>query len=136
MIDSGSSCNVIDQSTWEALKSKSVKRKSERSTENIYPYGTSMSLETLSKFYTHARVDDHVTETEFIVLDGIGKSILGYSTARELGVLKLGPQVNVLTERYPECFEGIGKLKDFQLKIRIDATLSQLPRIHIGSRLI
>ena len=44
--------------------------------------------------------------------------------SRDLNVLKLGPEVNVLTksevkQKYPECFEGIGKLKD-QLKILID----------------
>ena len=136
MIDSGSSCNIIDKSTWEVLKSKGVKCKSERSTENIYPYGTSTPLKTLGKIYAQIKVVDHVTEAEFIVLDGTARSILGCSTARELGVLKLGPEVNVLTEpdlrqKYLECFEGVGKLKDFQLKIHIDPTVkpvAQNPR--------
>ena len=50
--------------------------------------------------------------------------------------MKLGSEVNVLTEpdlkqKYRECFEGVGKLKDFQLKIHIDPTVkpvAQKPR--------
>ena len=62
-----------------------------------------------------------MTEAEFIVLDGTARSILGCSTARDLNVLKLGPEVNVLTksevkQKYPECLEGIGKLNDPNVK--------------------
>ena len=136
MIDSGSSCNIIDKCTWEALKGKGIRCKLEKSVENIYPYGTSTPLKTLGKFYAKVSALDHVTEAEFIVLDGTARSILGCSTARDLNVLKLGPEVNVLTksevkQKYPECFEVIGKLKDFQLKIRIDANVkpvAQSPR--------
>ena len=136
MIDSGSSCNIIDKCTWEALKGKGIRCKLEKSVENIYPYGTSTPLKTLGKFYAKVSALDHVTEAEFIVLDGTARSILGCSTARDLNVLKLGPEVNVLTksevkQKYPECFEGIGKVKDFQLKIRIDPNVkpvAQSPR--------
>ena len=39
LIDSGSSCNIVDQKTWEELKSKGIKCKSEKSIQKIYPYG-------------------------------------------------------------------------------------------------
>ena len=44
------------------MKKKGVKCKSEKSTENIYPYGTSTTLKTLGKMYTQIKVVDHVTE--------------------------------------------------------------------------
>ena len=118
------------------MKRKGEKCKSEKSTENIYPYGTSTPLKSLGNIYTQIKVVDHVTEAEFIAFDWPARFILGCSTARELGVLKLGPEVNVLTEpdlrqKYLECFEGVGKLKDFQLKIHIDPTVkpvAQNPR--------
>ena len=136
MIDSGSSCNIIDKRTWEALKDKGIKCKSEKSVENIYPYGISTPLKTLGKFYAKVNAFDHEAEAEFIVLDGTARSILGCSTARDLNVLKLGSEVNMLTksdikQKYPECFDGIGKLKDFQLKIHIDPNvkpIAQNPR--------
>ena len=39
LIDTGSSCNIVDQKTWEELKSKGIKCKSEKSIQKIYPYG-------------------------------------------------------------------------------------------------
>ena len=75
-------------------------------------------------------------EAEFIVLDGTGRPLLGCLSATQLGVLKMGPEVNTLTEsdllqKFPECFRGVGKLKDFQLNIHIDPSVrpvAQNPR--------
>ena len=47
LIDSGSLCNIIDQMTWEELKQKGIKCKSEKTTQKLYPYGTSEPLSTL-----------------------------------------------------------------------------------------
>lgn len=35
VLDSGSSCNIVDQKTWEELKSNSIKCKSEKSTQKL-----------------------------------------------------------------------------------------------------
>ena len=60
------------------------------------------------------------------VVKGPGRSLLGKNTAEKLGVLKVGPDVCSLTvegsdadirEKYREVFTGVGKLKDFQLKL-------------------
>ena len=75
-------------------------------------------------------------EAEFIVLDGTGRPLLGCSSATQLGVLKMGPEVNTLTEsdllqKFPECFRGVGKIKDFQLNIHIEPSVrpvAQSPR--------
>ena len=72
-------------------------------------------------------------EAEFIVLDGTGRSLLSCSSATQLGVLKIGPEVNTLTEsdllqKFPECFRGVGKLKDFQLNIHIDPSVRPVAR--------
>ena len=37
VIDSGSSCKIIDQMTWEKLKQKGIKCKSERTNQKLYP---------------------------------------------------------------------------------------------------
>ena len=65
---------------------------------------------------------------EFTVVKGPGRSLLGKNTAEKLGVLRVGPDVCLLTvegsdadirEKYREVFTGVGKLKDFQLKLHI-----------------
>ncbi|XP_068674632.1 uncharacterized protein [Montipora foliosa] len=73
-------------------------------------------------------------EVEFVVIESEGHALLGRETAIALGVLKLGAQINSLQlstdgenkepnilDKFPGCCEGIGKLKDCQLKIPIDA---------------
>ena len=72
-------------------------------------------------------------EVEFVVIESEGHALLGWETAIALGLLQLGPQIKSLQlstdgenrgpsilDTFPGCCEGIGKLKDFQLKIPID----------------
>ncbi|PFX28322.1 Uncharacterized protein K02A2.6 [Stylophora pistillata] len=65
---------------------------------------------------------------ELIVVKGPGRPLLGKNTAEKLGVLRVGPDVCSLTtegsdadihEKYREVFTGVGKLKDFLLKLHI-----------------
>ena len=128
LIDSGASCNIIDKQTWEDLKRQGIKCESKKETQKVFPYGSRKPLETLGKFNSVIQFNKEETEAEFIVISGKGRALLGRKTAMQLGVLKFGPQVNAvnasLTERYPECFNGIGKLKDYKAKIHIDPTIT------------
>src|SRR6218665_2080652 len=64
----------------------------------------------------------------FFVIEGKGKSLLGRNTAEQLGVLRVGfvrginTGQDILAE-YPECFEGIGKLKGFKAKLYVDGNV-------------
>lgn len=63
------------------------------------------------------------SEEEFYVLNGKGPALLGKNTAMNLRVLKLGVnsvQSFDIVREYPKCFQGIGKLKNFKLKLQID----------------
>ena len=70
---------------------------------------------------------------EFVVIENGGHAPLGRDTAVSVRGLRLGAHVNSLEvftdgekgkasifEKFPGCSEGIGKLKDFQLKVPID----------------
>ena len=136
LIDSGSTCNVVDRTCWEKLKAKRIKCKSVKSATQIYAYGSSNPLKVAGKFIADiACQGNEVNQVEFIVIEGVGKPLLGKKTAVQLGVLKIGPQLTIpdginlvedcsfgdsIKEQYPQCFKGIGKLKDRQLKIRLD----------------
>ena len=65
---------------------------------------------------------------KFTMVKGLGRSLLGKNTPEKLGVLRVGSDVCSLTvegsdahicEKYREVFTGVGKLKDFQLKLHI-----------------
>ncbi|KAL9956906.1 hypothetical protein ACROYT_G038461 [Oculina patagonica] len=99
LIDSGSSCNIIDQNTWEQLKLKGVKCKSEKTNQKLYPYGTLGPLNTLGKFEASVNFAGKEVTADFIVIGSEGRPIMGRKTAMELDVLRLGPQANGEVER-------------------------------------
>lgn len=125
VIDSGASANIIDKELWEVLKKKRLKCYSEKCEKKLYAYSSTEPLKLLGKFRTHTLIEEtgNGSEEEFYVLNGKGPALLGKDTATNLGVLKLGVnsvQSFDIVREYPECFQGIGKLKNFKLKLHID----------------
>ena len=67
-------------------------------------------------------------KTDFVVINGDGRSLLCRETAEKLGLLRLGPShgVNIVNteadikEKYKELFNGVGFLRDYELKLNID----------------
>ncbi|MCG7879290.1 MAG: RNase H-like domain-containing protein, partial [Candidatus Thiodiazotropha endolucinida] len=130
LIDSGASVNAIDHALYQQLKSsQSVLQKSDA---KIYPYGKRTPLELCGKVLLPVQVGSDTREVEFQVIKGTGKPLIGHKTATELGLLRIGvPEdiatVNTETERilasYQDRFEGLGKLKDFELKLHVDESV-------------
>ena len=126
MIDSGASCNVIDQITWNGMKRQHVKCECKTSTKDIYAYGSQTPLKVIGMFTAKVTLRQVTIEEDFYVIEGNGKPLLGRTTAEQLGVLRVGLGVgeihtgqDILTE-YPECFDGVGKLKSFKAKFYIN----------------
>ena len=132
LIDSGCSTNIVTGETWEQLKKKGINCTSERDISNkrLYPYGSHRPLQVLGTFKCQVIIEGHsvLDEEEFTVVKEKGCNLLGKKTALALGILKLGVhQVSSgktdspdWEAEYPTVFKGLGKLKDFQLKIAID----------------
>ena len=130
LIDSGTSCNVIDQTTWEVLKKKSVQYESKKSSKKLFTYGQKDPIEMIGTFVSEivCEISGNSCVDKFTVVKGLGRPLLGKNTAEKLGMLRVGPDVCSLTaegsdadirEKYIEVFTGVGKLKDFQLKLHI-----------------
>ena len=124
LIDSGVSCNVIDQTTWEVLKKKSVQCESKKSSKKLFAYGQKDPIEVIGTFVPEivCEISGNGCVDEFTVVKGPGRPLLGKNTAENLGVLRVGPDVRSLTaegsdadirEKYIEVFTGVRKLKDF-----------------------
>jgi len=127
LIDSGATCNLIDKVTWNELKQKRIKCRSEKTTKKIYSYASKSALQTVGKFTTEVEIPSQKVEAEFVVIDGKGQSILGKKTATELGILRVGiPEkvnqlsVDELVNKYPHLFQGVGRLKDYEVKLHIN----------------
>lgn len=127
IVDSGASVNIVDKNQLNELKENKIVCKSEKKQRKLYSYGAKEPLPLMGKFTTTVTCSTQngvkLQETEIFVLDGEGPPLLGRETARNLGILKLDGVNAVNTpifEKYPECFDGIGKLKDFQLKLHVN----------------
>ena len=93
-------------------------------------------VDVTGQFEAEIFTGDAKVTTKFILVRQ-GRCILGNVTARELGVLHIGPSVAPrevsascnevqgdifaqLKAKYPKVFERIGKLRDFQLKLHVN----------------
>ena len=113
LIDSGANSNIIDEGTWEHLKVKGVKCESQAVNPGtkLYPYASSQPLPVKGSLKCTVSVCDRSTKAEVLVIKGRGMSLLGKITATELGVLKVGINIAMVTskadslkQQYPEVF--------------------------------
>lgn len=156
IIDSGATVNVIDRDLWEQLKQQKVKcqSQSKSSSRKLYPYGSNKPLTVAGSFVTDVCTQNCCVSAEFFVVEESGQALLGYDTSTQLGVLQIQDVNSIaavhtgsrdikteMLEKFPKVFEGLGKLKNFQLQIPIDESVhpvSQTVRrvpYHVRSKL-
>ncbi|CAB3999024.1 Neural cell adhesion molecule 1, partial [Paramuricea clavata] len=155
LIHSGASCNIMDRATWENLKQKGVKCESQKSEKKLFAYGQTNSIEVLGTFKSDIFCKDSRVSCvdEFTVVEGPGKVLLGKNTAEKLNVLRVGPPRSPqvysvayegsdkdIMNDFKEIFLGVGKLKDFQMKLHIKDDVKSVAqpvrRLPFGLRVI
>ena len=92
------------------------------------------SLRLCGQFKSELAVEETKVLTHFIMVKR-GRYLVGYSTTTELGILHVGsvpkphaescntvgcPFVESLKAKFPDVFSGVGRLKNYQLKLHID----------------
>lgn len=132
LIDSGSSKNIIDDTTWEHMLKQGVKTwtPSNEPRTTLRGYGLNSKPLTVSNvFESTVTVDgtsnDHKLAATFYVVVGGSQSLLGKDTAKQLGVLKIGlptmhSSVNTLVPIEKRIFP---KMRNVQLRIPVDITV-------------
>ncbi|XP_055605682.1 uncharacterized protein LOC129753857 [Uranotaenia lowii] len=117
-VDSGSDINVINTEAWTALKQQSVKvvNMQKGSEQVIKGYGSDIPLKVMGTFETEVTIGEKSVFAKFFVVDGGQRCLLGDATAKNLGILKIGVDINQL-ERREVAF---GKIKDVQVQIHMD----------------
>ena len=122
LLDSGASCNVIDQQLWEQLRQKEVVCKSQAVNKTLKSCGTVKKVEVIAKFWCKVELGvKSLTDVEFLVIKGKGRPILGRKTAMNLGVLKITiPEVNLVEDEFQDLFrEKIGKLRNCEVELHL-----------------
>nr|XP_039260859.1 uncharacterized protein LOC120337204 [Styela clava] len=140
LIDSGASVNVLDYKTFQNLKSRSSKPcKLETANIKLYAYGSRKPLSVKGKFHAvvTSKCGKCINIVFYVVRYAIG-CLLSFKTASDLGILKIINSVSNdrvdLTESilrdYNSIFQGLGKLKNFQLKLNIDDSVNPVHQKH------
>ena len=150
LIDSGATCNLMGQQTWNWLKANGIQCESRRSAKVLFSYGATEPLQTLGTF--SAKVVSTrscaACQADFVVVQGDGRTLLGQETVETLGLLRVGPlQVNSVVcehsgddirRRYRDLFTGIGLLKGYELRLHVDESVKPVAqpvrRIPFGLR--
>ena len=131
MVDSGAVTNIVSATTWKVLKVKQVSVRAEKkTTRKLYAYGSDTPLRTSGTFTPDvcSPVNGKKCEVDFVGVEGDGRSLLEKTTVEVLDLLRVGPapryagQDGDIRHRYPQLFDGIGKLKGRELKLHIDET--------------
>ena len=131
LIDSGATCNVVNESIVKELNVKV-----DQCTRQLLPYESNDLIEVVGKFSADVSRGDKCVKAQFFVVKGKGIPLIGYKTATEVGALKvcepeeddspneivnsLRDDFQDLKDKYAKCFKGVGKLSDFQLELHID----------------
>ena len=132
VIDTGATVNLIEESDYLRLKDVTLKKTSTK----IFPYDSQVPLKILGKFETVIETHERVACAEFYVVrknTKAGGSLICYKTAHELGLIKVVNQVQNTESpinKYKDVFSGVGKMKNYQVKLHIDKTVKPVAQAH------
>ena len=138
IIDSGATCNLMSKRTFDQIAESNSKLKLRNCNSKVYTYGSDLPMQIVGKCALRVEAGDETCIADFIVVPGSKPTLLGRFTSEDLNMLRIGFSVNScsagpqkvttkgaeilsdLRKRYPEVFTGLGKLKNYKLKLHID----------------
>ena len=127
LVDSGVSVNIVSSN---AVKVFGVDL--QPCGTRVYAFNSSAPLPMTGKFSALTESKCSTVDAEFLVVES-GTSLLGYTTATELGILQIANAVSVeknVFQRYPSLFTGLRKMKNVEVKLHIDGNVSPVHQTH------
>ena len=146
LVDSGASCNLVGEDEVRALRARGLQIDVRASRKRVAAYGNS-PLDIAGEFLADSTLGARTLPTLFVVIRGSGQILLGRPSSLAFGALVL-PDVHTanatqevkptsssfrtsLEQKYPDVFNGVGELLNYETKIYIDDTVppvAQRPR--------
>ncbi|VEN55440.1 unnamed protein product, partial [Callosobruchus maculatus] len=120
LIDSGSKANIIRDKDWEFISNSNAVLwdLTSETTDVLKSYASGNPLEIKCKFVTTIKIPDgSEIITPFYVVNNGDVSLIGKETAKQLGVLKLGLNINQIQATNLKPFP---KTKNIVIKLSID----------------
>lgn len=129
LIDTGSTVNILDEATYRKIGSPKL-CKSKLS--NLFAYAGSQALHVIGQCELLIETKHKLQSYLFYVIKGNHGSLISYTTATELDLVKVHVKnINSPEVKYPNLFKGIGKLNNTTVKLHIDEKVkpvAQKPR--------
>ena len=133
IVDTGASLDIIDEVTFQQLQ-QNANIQLGRTSAKLFAYGSHEQLPLLGKFTTVVETSRKLTPACLHVVKGNSGSLLSYKTAYALDLIRVEINtvqkndnvlvtVDDLETKYPSLFRGIGKLKNFEVKLHIDENI-------------
>ena len=100
LVDSGASVDLIDDKTFsEPYNDK--KRAPDKTNRRIFSYGSPMPLPLMGTIQAELSANTNSTHRTLHIVKGASGNILGYNTAKQLGVLKIINQLKTDETQFP-----------------------------------
>ena len=136
IIDSGSDCNLMSLKTFENVNKQNTLEISDCE-QNVYAYGSKTPLEKAGRCELTCKMRETGVERNmsFMIIPTDVPTLISRGDSMALGILKLGENVtcNVksvkndimsnMKQVYPSVFTGLGKLRNYQLRLHIDQSV-------------
>ena len=139
MADSGASIDVLDEKEYHKLPNCASL---EPSRVKIYGYQSKVPLRVLGKFRTMLESKTRKFNDKLYVVEGSGGSLLSWKASQELNLLQMVQDVTSLPsqpeaktpadllEEYDDLFHGLGRLKNYQVKLHINEDIPPVAQPH------
>jgi hypothetical protein len=132
LVDTGSNINVVDESTINKFKNEIKLRKAGT---RIFTYGSKTTLDIMGKFKATIKTKDKIEIAELYIVKGNSGCLLGYETCVQLQIVPQitslrDDKIETLCQRYPNVFNGIGKLKNKQVKLHVNESVKPVSQPH------
>lgn len=141
LVDTGSSINLLNETVINRMKTRPKICKTDT---KAYAYGQIEKLPIIGKINTTVETHNKITTADFYIISGQNDSLLSYDTSVQLELI---PEINsvhvpssqsehsngnteTLVKQYSGLFEGIGKLKNRQIKLHIDESVPPVAQQH------
>ena len=135
MVDSGASFDLINEKTFRELYKEKAPEKNKR---RIFSYGSLTPLPLLGTVKAEISANANSTQTTLHIVKGASGNLLGFNTAKQLGVLKIVNQVKtdetrfqpLTNKEFESLFGGISKVKGTVIKLHIDPDVKPKQQPH------
>ena len=130
IVDTGASTNVLDKVTFRKVnESETITLKA--LTKRLFAYGSHSQLNSLGVFETTIQYKEACHFTPVHVLEGNHGFLLSCQAAQSLGIVDIRlnhiaqhpPRHEQLVQQFPNLFQGIGKLKDANVRLHVDPSV-------------